>query len=283
MGFNIGGALSGALGGFLVGGPAGAVVGGGIGGFAGGGGKNGKVSYSKVPQTKEAEEARKRLYEMATGEPPPVPRQKVAPLPKMGEERELARETAKKMIQPQDIFSLPEVQGIIQEATETGNLLTNRLGRMLQAAGSLTATTGRDVLGRAVTDVQKNLASSLAPFAMEERTRRREMIPILESLGLTEEERGRVLSQAELDAIFRQELTESQQLQTFTIPLLQSIISLQPGVQPIIPGQQPSSISEYSSLIGPLLGAVLQGGGAGGGGGGAPYNVDYLGGYGGGF
>jgi len=249
-----------------------------------GGGKQ-EVKFTPIPQSKQAEEARKRLYEMATGEPPSVPRQKVAPLPKMGEERELARETAKEMIQPQDIFSLPEVQGIIQEATVTGNLLTNRLGRMLQAAGSLTATTGRDVLGRAVTDVQKSLASSLAPFAMEERTRRREMIPLLESLGLTEEERERVLSQAELDAIFRQELTESQQLQTFIIPLLQSVIEQQPGVQPMITGGKPGLLSQLAPIIGPVLGAYMMGGcaGAGAGAGGGSYNVDYLGGYGGGF
>lgn len=257
MGFNIGGALTGALGGFAMGGPVGAIAGGAAGSFMPSGGAAG-TTFQPIPQTKEATAARKKLFALATGEPPEVPRREIAPLPPVTEERQLARETVKELAAPQDIFSLPEVQGIIQEATVTGNLLANRLSRMLQSAGGLTATTGRDVLGRAVTDVQKNLASSLAPFAMEERARRTGLIPVLESLGLTEEERGRGVSQAQLDALFQQQLTESQQLQTFNIPLLQSIIGLQPGVQPIIQGQQPSTISEYAPLIGPLLASVLK-------------------------
>lgn len=226
--------------------------------------KGQEAGFQQVPETKEAKEARKKLYKLATGEPPEVPLQKIAPLPAMGEERQLARDTAKDMIQQQDIFSLPEVQGIIQEATVRGNLLANRLGRMLQSAGSLTATTGRDVLGRATTDVQKNLAASLAPFAMEERTRRREMIPVLEGLGLTEEERRRITSQAELDALFQQEHEKSKQLETFTIPLLQSIIGLQPDVQPIVTGGQSSTITQMAPIIGPVLAAALQKSGGGG-------------------
>ena len=112
-------------------------------------------------------------------------------------------------MQPQDIFSLPEVQGIIQEATKQGNLLANRLGRALQASGNITTSTGRDVLGRTVTEIQKSIASSLAPFAVEERARRTSLIPVLESLGITEEEQRRVTSQAELDALFQQKLTEA--------------------------------------------------------------------------
>lgn len=229
------------------------------------GGGGGGVSYPELPQSKEAIESRKRLFEFASGEPPEVPLRKIAPLPPRTEERDIARQTAKELIQPQDIFALPEVQGIIQEATVRGNLLANRLGRGLQSAGAFTTTPGRDVLGRVVTDVQKNLASSLAPFAMEERARRRGLIPVLEGLGLTEEERARGFSQAELDALFEKEFAESKQLETFTIPLLKSIIGLQPGVQPIIQGQKPSAISELAPLIGPLLSAIMMSGGGGGG------------------
>lgn len=266
MGFNTGAALTGALTGFTVAGPAGALAGGAIGGFAGGGGgggSTGSVDFQTVPQTKEAKEARKRLAALAAGDPPEVPTRKIAPLPAMTEERQLARTTAKELIEPQDIFSLPEVQGIILEATQRGDLLANRLSRMLQASGNLTSTTGRDVLGRAVTDIQKNLASSLAPFASEERARRRGLIPTLEGLGLTEEDRARGFSQAELDSLFGQEYETSKQLETFNIPLLKSIIGLQPGVQPIIQGQGQSSISEFAPLIGPLLTSVLNKGGGG--------------------
>lgn len=208
-----------------------------------------------IPQTPEATEARKRLFALATDQPPDVPRRGIAPLEPLGPERKLARTTATELAQPQDIFSLPEVQGIILEATQKGDLLANRLGRMLQSAGALTSTPGRDVLGRAVTDVQKNLAASLAPFAAEERRRRTGLIPVLERLGLTEELRKMGFTQAELDALFQQETTESQQLQTFTIPLLQSIIGQQPGV--IIESRQPGLLEQLGPLIGAALGAAI--------------------------
>ena len=228
---------------------------------SGGGG----VGFEQVPETKEATAARKRLFQMATGPLPEIPRRGVAPLPPITEERQLARTTAKELIQPQDIFALPEVQGIIQEATLRGDLLANRLGRSLQAAGSLTSTPGRDILGRAVTDVQKNLASSLAPFAAEERRRRTGLIPVLEALGLTEEERGRGVTQAELDALFQQLSTETQLPFTFQKPLLEAVLGNQPAVQPIIQGEQPSFLTQIAPLIGPLLAASLMGGGGAGG------------------
>jgi len=224
--------------------------------------KDQNVEMKQVPETEETKKARKRLYEMGTGPVPEIPKRGVAPLPEMGEERQLARTTAKELVQPQDIFSLPEVQGIIQEANVAGNLLTNRLGRALQASGNLTSTSGRDVLGRAVTEVQKSLASSLAPFAMEDRARRTSMIPVLESLGLTEEERGRGITQAELDALFEQLSTQTYFPYTTQAPMLESVIGNQPAVQPIIQGQQPSAISQMSPLIGPLLSAAITGGGS---------------------
>lgn len=217
----------------------------------------GSVGFKRVPETEEAKKARARLFEISEGEPPEVPLRGVAPLEEIGEERKAARETALDLIKPQDFFALPEVQGIISEARETGNLLTNRLGRMLQASGSLTSTPGRDVLGRAVTDVQKRLSASLAPFAAEERLRRERLIPELERLGLTEELRKQGYTQAELDALFQKETIESGQLANFTIPLLQSIISLQPDIQPIVRGQQPSTFSQLAPVIGDALTAIL--------------------------
>ncbi len=214
------------------------------------------VGFATVPQTEEAKKARARLSQISEQPPPEIPLRGIAPLQPITEERELARETAKSLLTPteqQDFLSLPEVQGIIQEATEAGNLLVNRLGRGLQAAGSLTATTGRDALGRAVTSVSKSLAASLAPFASEqrgraaqERQRIQNLIPVLENLGLTEEDRARAIEQAGFDADFARELAKSQQLQTFTIPLLQSIIGMQPAVQPIIQGGGSSILEQLT-------------------------------------
>ena len=83
-------------------------------------------------------------------------------------------------------------------------------------------------------------------------------IPQLEALGLTEEERERLFTQAGFDARFEQETLESRQLQDFTIPLLQSIIGLQPGVVPLITGgQETTSLESLSGIIGPLLTSIL--------------------------
>lgn len=225
------------------------------------GGGESKVEFATVPQTKGAKKARTRVEEIAFGEPPAVPQRGVAPVGPLGEEREVARETALDLIKPQDFFALPEVQGIIQEAKRVGDLLANRLGRMLQASGNLTSTTGRDVLGRAATDVQSRLAVDLAPFAAEERGRRERLIPQLEALGLTEELRKQGVTQAQLDALFQRETTESRQLETFTIPLLKSIIEMQPGVQPVVTQGSQSILSQLSPLLESILPGFLRGGG----------------------
>lgn len=240
------------------------------------GGGESSVSFKKVPQSKEAIKARRELFGLAFGEPPDVPRQQIAPLPPITEERTLARETAKELAQPQDIFSLPEVQAIIFETKQAGDLLANRLGRALQASGNITSTTGRDVLGRAVTDVQKSLTSSLAPFAAEERRRRTSLIPVLESLGLTQEERERGFSQAELNALFQQEFAESQQLQSFTIPLLRSVIQDQPAQQPVVTPGSPSLFQQAAPIIGAGLTGALTGGFGGFGFGGVPKGFENL-------
>lgn len=207
-----------------------------------------EVKFEEIPQSAGAIEARKRLLEISRGAPPEVPLREIAPPGPLGPERTLARQTATELAQPVDIFSLPEVQGTIQETLRQGNLLANRLGRGLQATGAFTSTPGRDILGRAVTDVQKSLAASLGQFAESERARRRSLIPELERLGLTEELRAQGFSQAELDALFQKETIESQQLQTFTIPLLQSIIGQQPGQTSFIQEPFPGLIEQIGLI-----------------------------------
>ena len=65
------------------------------------------------------------------------------------------------------------------------------------------------------------------------------------------------------DALFEKLSTEAYLPYTIKAPLLQSVIGSQPAVQPIIQGQQPSAISQYSSLIGPMLSAAMTGWGGG--------------------
>jgi len=212
---------------------------------------------TQMEGTPEEKAARARLHELAMGDLPDVPLRGVAPIGPETKETAVAKKTAMEMIQPQDIFQLPEVQGIIQEAIVRGNLLTNRLGRKLQATGTITSTPGRDVLGRAVGDVQKDLAASLAPFAMEERSRRRGMIPLLAGMGLTQEERERGVLQERLNALFAQQAETAFLPSTYQKPFLESILGLQPAVQPFIPSGGTPSMAYYAQPIGQAISALL--------------------------
>ena len=221
-----------------------------------------EIKFKEIPQSAEATRARERLSEISEGPLPEIPLLKIAPLQPISKERTLARETATKLAQPtesQDIFSFPEVQAIIAEAKEAGDILANRLGRGIQKVGAGSSTTGRDLLGRSVSEVERGITAALAPFAESQRTRAfaekgriQNLIPLLESLGLTEEDRPRGIEQAEFAAQFGKESLESQQLQDFLIPLLQSIIGLQPGQASFIREPKPGLIEQIgliSSII----------------------------------
>lgn len=227
-------------------------------------GEEDEVQFRGIPQSEGAKKARTKIEDIAFGELPTVPLRGIAQLPERTEERDLAREQAKKSLIPQeqgDFLQLPEVQGIIQEVTREGNLLANRLGRSLQASGNITSTPGRDVLGRAVTDVQKSLSASLAPFASEQRSRAanerqriQNLIPLLESLGLTEEAQKQQVRQSELDALFQKESIESNQIQNFLIPILRSIIGDQPGQLPVIEPGRMGIIEQVGQVAGLVSG-----------------------------
>lgn len=231
-------------------------------GFAGGsalssfGGGGGGGSVKTPPVILDSLRA---LLNLGEGPLPNVPLQGIAGATPETPETALAKETATELIQSKDIFELPEVQAIIQQVTQAGDLLANRISRSLQASGNITSTSGRDVLGRAVSDVQGTLTASLAQFAQAERDRRASLIPVLAGLGLSEEERDRILAQAELDALFQQQETEAFLPLTFQLPFLSAAAG--GNVPSVVTGSQPSGFSQISGLIGPLLAALLQPGG----------------------
>jgi hypothetical protein len=211
------------------------------------GGGSSDTSFSTIPEEQYVKDARNRLIDLSNSGMPNVPLQGVADTPTR--EQILARDTATQMAQPTDIFSLPEVQGVIQKTMQEGNLLANRLSRSLQLSGNLTSTPGRDVLGRAVSDVQSNLSASLADFANQERNRRVNLIPVLESLGQADQ----ATQQNKLNALFNQQTTQSNQTQSYLIPLLQTIMGSQPGVT--VDAQEPSIFSQISPLLSTGIGA----------------------------
>jgi hypothetical protein len=221
------------------------------------GGKD-KQKFAAAPESASAIAARKRLEELSTGAFPTIPLQGIADLPEATEETKLARGTAADLLKPteqQDIFSLPEVQGLILKAREEGNILANRLGRGLQSTGAATSTTGRDVLGRAVSDVESRIAGTLAPFAESQRNRafqdvvrRQNLIPLLSQMGLTQESREQTVEQAKLDAIFRKASTEAGQTQNFLIPLLEFLITSQPAQIPFVQEAGPGLLEQISAI-----------------------------------
>lgn len=215
--------------------------------FGGGDSEAASVSFRQLPETDQAKLARTGLFELATGDLPDIPRRGIArakPIPfKEGEQ--------------EDFWSMPEVQGIIMEAVQKGDLLANRIGRALQATGNMASSPGRDVLGRAVTDVQKSLTASLAPFAEAQRGRAFTERTQERNWRLQQELLAMGFSQDELNALFQQETTEAMLPYTLRAPMLQSIIGAQPGVMPVIQGQQPSTISQIAPLIGELMSSVL--------------------------
>lgn len=122
---------------------------------------------------------------------------KSKPLPGKSAERKQASALATELSQPREKFdfaSSPEVQAIIEQTKAEGNLIANRIGRGLQKSGGFQATTGRDVLGRTVGEIESAITAQLVPFAEAERNRdvidtqrRQNLVSILERLGLTDE------------------------------------------------------------------------------------------------
>ena len=139
----------------------------------------------------------------------------------------------------------------------------------------MSSTPGRDVLGRAVGDIQARITERLTPFGVQERgfqeadkTRRQNLIPVLERLGFVDEAATQQQKQAQLDAIFAKETGESRQIIEFLLPVLSQIIGADPGssgfVQEGRPGlvSQVGALSSLASIVGPAIGAVSGGGGS---------------------
>ena len=237
-------------------------------------GENDSQKFLQAPEFEEAKRARARLEEISNKPLPAIPLQGIADVPKPTQETQLARGAAKDLLAPteqQDIFSLPEVQGIIFEATQRGDLLANRLGRGLQKTGGASSTTGRDVLGRVSTDVSKQLAASLAPFAESQRNRafadvqrRQNLIPLLAQMGLTQEQREQATEQLKLSAKFAQELGISQQEINQLIPQLRFLANLKPQSQ-VITDVGRSGLIEQAGAIAPIFAGYATGAAGGGG------------------
>ena len=162
---------------------------------------------------------------------------------------------------PTDVTQLPEIQAIINEVVNEGNLIANRIGRGLRLSGNLSGTAGRDILGRSVTDIQQALTSTLAPFAAGERGRKLSALEILENITRAGQsdvinriqvagqagQTPRQIEQAKKDADFNARLQELLFPTQNLLPVAQSILGNEPGL--IVSGGGPSVFSQIASAF----------------------------------
>lgn len=217
-----------------------------------------------------AKRSRERL-EAITQEPlREVPLRGIADIPQPTEETTLGKTTLKGLLEPTetpDLLSLPDVQALIFEATERGNLLANRLGRGLQKTGGASSTPGRDILGRVATDVSKSITASLAPIIESQRNRafadtqrRGQIAELLTRIGRSDEERLQIVDQLGLDALFNQQTTESRRKLDELIPILQFLASSGPGAVPFVQEGRPGIIEQVGAVasLGTTLGGLFK-------------------------
>ncbi len=79
-------------------------------------------------------------------------------------------------------LNTPEIQGIIQEVRKTGDLALNRIGRQLQATGTLSTTAGRDIIGRSISETELRTAGALQPILADFRSRRLQATSLVPNL-----------------------------------------------------------------------------------------------------
>lgn len=162
---------------------------------------------------------------------------------------------------PTDVTKLPEVQAIINEVINEGNLIANRVGRGLRLSGNLSSSSGRDVLGRTVTDIMQALTSTLGGFAEGERGRKLSALELLENITRagqsdvinriqTASQAGqtpRQIEQSKLDATTTARLQEILFPTGNLLPVAQTILGNEPGI--VLSGGGPSIFSQIASAF----------------------------------
>lgn len=225
-----------------------------------------KQKFELPPEDEISRRARERIEKLSQEPLKPIPTRGIAEIQPLGEERTLARGAAKELLKPTeqpDFLSLPEVQATIGEIVAQGDLLANRLSRGLRKVGAFSSTPGRDVLGRATTDVSRAITRELGPQIARQRElafadvqRRGGVAELLERFGLVEEERERVTAQAKFDAIFAKGSAEQRQVLTDIVPLLSILAGSGPQAVGFIQEAKPGVIEQAGAVA--SLGLTLK-------------------------
>jgi hypothetical protein len=254
-----------------------------LGGLLGGGGSTGSVQQSEPAENTEA---RKKLLEIANAGFGEVPLQQTVGMSDFEKilqgklenystsgyspDRQLALDEATKALtRTSDITQRPEIQAALAETMRKGNLLSNRLGRKLQMTGNLSSTPGRDILGRAASDVEQQMFSVLAGLGLQEEQNRLSMIPTVDTLARGKENQAleqlsaykgfdltRPLAEQEAATKYQQEMTKyGEPLQIASI--LSQVLS---GAQPnsvVSGGSGTSTLAALAPILGPVLGNMM--------------------------
>ncbi len=170
-----------------------------------------------------------------------------------------------------NVMEIPEYRALLDQVFKQGSLEANRLGRSLQIRGGTSASTGRDMLGRLLGDVQSQALATMAPYAQGLRN---EKLTAAEALNRLGEQsilnRLNALStsggvERQLDQL-RKDAAYNQQMMTTMFPYQQ-----QAGLaQTILQNPAQWTVTQKPStaqIIGQTVGGAVEGAGKGSAGG----------------
>lgn len=243
---------------------------------------------TKVLQTPEEKAARQWLSSTLQAGTPSIPTQQIAGL--SGQEQtasQMATDYGKSEAEGLDylrsvvgdsgnIMDIPEYRAMLDEVFRKGGLESNRLGRSLQIRGGTSSSTGRDMLGRLLGDIQSQAMATMAPYAAQERQNKQSAASTLNQLGeqsilnrlnalSTSGGVERALEQLRKDAEYTQRMTTTMFPYEQGAGMADTLLRNKADWSVT---QTPSMMSQIGSLAGSVAGAIpgigggLLGGGA---------------------
>jgi len=190
--------------------------------------------------------------------------------------REDALKSAQDFAKGSDVTQLPELQAIMDNIQGRGDRSLRSIGRSLKITGNDpgSSSKGRDIIGRAATDVQSSMMEAAAPFLESERQRRFAAIPLIDNivqsqtnekltkLGVGERVGAQVrnLQQMVNDADYNRQMQELEYRYKIQPALLGQVIVARP------PEVQQGALSQIREVAGTAasVGSALYGMGVGG-------------------
>lgn len=158
-----------------------------------------ETKITQAPEPAEVGESRRFQADLLRAGTPDIPTRGIADLSDLerigislatdfanaglSPERQISIDEAVKLATAStDISGQADVQAILKTVLDEGNLIANRVGRGLQLTGNATSTTGRDVLGRTVADIEANALTALSPLLESARNRKLSAVSLLDSI-----------------------------------------------------------------------------------------------------